>query len=77
VNLAVGTSESTTNRLVGVMQSQLVIAQQQLEYQRNLIYLPQIAAALRNGGLVDLVDEGLAVSSAASDLGAGVVPGNR
>lgn len=76
VNLAVGTSESTTNRLVGVMQSQLVIAQQQLEYQRNLIYLPRIAAAL-DGGLVAVVDEGLAVAGSQADLGAGIVPGNR
>ncbi|MDX2206048.1 MAG: hypothetical protein SFU57_00230 [Gemmatimonadales bacterium] len=80
VNLAVGTSESTTNRLVGVLQSQLVHAQQTAANTREsaelLRTLPHILAALR-GGVVSVVDEGLAVAGADADLGAGVVPGNR
>jgi hypothetical protein len=76
VNLAVGTSESTTNRLVGVVQSQVVLQQRMVVLQENLTVLPQILAALR-GGIVTVVDEGLAVAGADADLGAGVVPGNR
>ena len=76
VNLAVGTSESTTNRLVGVVQSQVVLQQRMVVLQENLTVLPLILAALR-GGIVTVVDEGLAIAGSDADLGAGVVPGNR
>lgn len=77
VNLAVGTSESTTNRLVGVMQSQLIHIQATASNTAEAAVLLRRIAASLDGGVTAIVDEGLAIAGSDADLGAGVVPGNR
>lgn len=82
VNLAVGISETTGNRLAGLMTAQLV-------YQRHLTHLTQLPVlveevrALRRGGSPGIafnpsaVDEALAAATADADADRGYLPGMR
>lgn len=78
VNLAVGVSESTVNRMVGVLQSQLVYQASLPRIESVLYRMETILRGIRDGSLdLDAIDQGLATLSADSDLAAGVPPGNR
>jgi len=70
-NFAIGASESSVNRLVGVAQSQLIYHQQIAANTK------RIADFLDRGALVTTVDTGLAVANSDANLAAGVPPGNR